>query len=66
MSKQMHETQFLEVPTDEYVWMTYAAAAMASGEYGSSTSVKIADTMLKLHRERWPNQYEEKSDADGA
>jgi hypothetical protein len=57
IGEQAHETQFLEVPTDEYVWMTYAAAAMASGEYGSSTSAKIADSLLEEHRQRWPNAY---------
>jgi len=63
IGERMHETSFLEVPTDEAVWMTYAAAAMASGEYGSSTSAKIADSLLEEHRQRWPNTYKEQDDA---
>ena len=55
----MHETQFLEVPTDEAVWVRYAAAALASGTRNPHAAAYAADEMLVLHRKRWPNTYEE-------
>lgn len=61
--KTMHETQFLEVPTDEAVWMNYAAAVLSCNPNPNPRSVAYAaDEMLKLHRQRWPNPYKEQND----
>lgn len=55
-----HETAFLEIPTDEAIWMRYAAANAANGNTPHSTAYN-ADQLLRLHRTRWPNSYREEA-----
>ena len=53
MPDQMHETQFLEVPTDEAIWMQYAAAFASHGNMPKDCAA-FANQLMKLHRQVWP------------
>lgn len=65
------EVRFFEVATDETMWTQYATAAISGIEASTSTSKRlspmqvvlraesIANTMLEIHRSRWPRKEHE-------